>query len=380
MVNYKWAIILFAGAILAVLGCEPTELPEPSDGDPVFRLEGRLDSAVFELGAGIDGYFMFTGLSPTNDGNLRSLSRLEELGCTSDCAPGWQFEFNGSTAALDSFLAPGQVPFQGPGTITIDTTYHLNLLASSTFTGGASVLSYEWSFFDGTTANTSAVEKEVSGPGLYEVELTTTTEEGCQSYTRKSFSVSSAAPECEVDFYIDSLSTLDSVITAFYIPGSADPQTLLWQDSIPGEAVAIFSDSFFEPYTLCLQATFEQGCTAVDCQTIMPMQSQTPGAVCSNDIEGGIVVDTNTTGITGISQGVVIRHRDEAGQRYASDYGPQGSSFFFEVEGVSPYERNSLGQSTLQLQVQFQCLLYDTEGQPWKEAVGTGVIAVAVPE
>lgn len=373
-------MVFLGSMVLAFVACDPTELPEPTDGDPVFRLEGNLDNAAFELAAGVEDYFMFTELSPTDDGNLRSLSRLEELGCTLDCAPSWQFEFNGSAAALDSFFAPGQVPFQGPGTMSIDTTYHLNLMASSTFTGGVSAVSYEWSFFDGTIANTSTVEKEVPGPGLYEVELTTTTEEGCQSYTRKSFSVSSAAPECEIDFYIDSLSTPDSVIIAYYIPGSAEPQTLLWQDSIPGEVVAVFPELFFEPYTLCLQGTFEQGCTAVNCQTIMPMQSQTPGAVCSNDIEGVVVVDTDTTGVTGINQGIVVRHIDEAGQRYASDYGPQEGSFFFEVEGVSPYERNSLGQSTQQLQVQFQCLLYDEEGQPWKEAVGTGVIAVALPE
>ncbi|WP_282774253.1 PKD domain-containing protein [Phaeodactylibacter xiamenensis] len=378
MVNYRWAVVLFGSMVLAFMACDPTELPEPTDGDPVFRLEGNLDSTAFELAAGVDNYFMFTELSPTNDGNLQSLSRLEELDCSTDCAPGWQFEFSGSIAALDSLLGVGQVPFIQPGTIITDTTYTLNLTANSSHSAGAPALSHEWAFYDGSAAGTSTVEKEIPGPGTYEVELTTITEGDCQSYTRKSFSFNTVQQGCEVSFTVDTTILFDSLIVATYDQGGA-PEQLIWQDSIISQPGSIFS--FLPPqgtgqFTLCLEGLFPDGCIAASCQTILLQQA----SVCRNRIDGGIETEINTVVIPGPSSGVVIRYQDEQGNLYSTAAGSQAPSFSFSIESAGPYENNSLGQPTLQLGIRFQCQLYDEAGAPWKTAEATGTIAVAIPD
>lgn len=368
--------------ILVGISCDPVELPEPTDGDPVFELQGQLEGASFEVAAGAEAYFMHTAFSTTNDGDYRSLSRLEELDCNTGCAPGWQFEFSADFMALDTFFSPGEIPLLQPGSTVLDTMYNLSLFANSTHSGGASVASHAWSFFDGSTANTATVQKAVPGPGVYEVELTTITADSCVSYTRKSFSFSASSPipDCEVDFYVDSTLAFDSLIVANYIPGSSQPLTLLWQDSIPGGVFTSFFPPFNEAYTICLEGSFEQGCTAVSCQTVNPPQALIPGSVCRNGIAGGGLIAIDSTVAPGLSHGVVIRHSDETGKVYASNWGGQESVFFFRIESVSPFEDNSLGQPTLQLGIEFKCLLYDEEGQPWKEAEGKGAIAVALPD
>lgn len=366
---------LLGSMMLAFMACDPTELPEPTDGDPVFRLEGNLDSAVFASAAGVDNYFMFTELSPTNDGNLQSLSRLEELDCSTDCAPGWQFEFSGSIAALDSLLGIGQVPFIQPGTFITDTTYTLNLTATSSHSAGAPVLNHQWAFYDGSTAVTSTVEKEIPGPGAYEVELTTLTEGDCQSYTRKSFSFNTVQQGCEVSFAIDT-TLLDSLIIATYDLGG-QPE-LFWQDSIPGQGATFtqFPPQGEEQFTLCLEGFFQGGCNAASCQTILFEQA----AVCRNRIDGGIETTINTVVVPGPSSGVVIRYQDEQGNLYSTATGSQASGFNFTIESAEPYENNSLGQPTLQLGIRFQCQLYNEAGALWKTAEGTGTIAVAIPD
>mgnify|MGYP006277955967 FL=1 len=373
-------MVLLGSMVLAFTACDPTELPEPSDGDPLFRLEGNLDSASFELAAGVDNYFMFTELSPANDGTLRSLSRLEELDCTTGCAPGWSFEFNGSAATLDSLLRPGQVPFIQPGTVSTDTTYILNLAANSTHSGGAPVLSHEWVFYDDSTAGTTTVEKEIPGPGIYEVELTTITEGDCQSYTRKSFYFDTVQQGCEVSFTIDT-TVLDSLIVATFDQGW-QPEQLIWQDSIIGSPVFPFTllpQLGADQFRLCLEGQFQDGCNAASCQTIL-FFDPFPREVCRNRIDGGIETAINTVVNPGPSSGVVIRYQDELGNLYSTATGSQALPFSFIIESAEPYENNSLGQPTLELDIRFQCQLYDEAGLPWKTAEGSGTIAVATPD
>lgn len=372
-------MVLLGSMVLAFTACDPTELPQPTDGDPVFWLEGNLDSAAFELAAGVDGYFMFTELSPTNDGNLRSLSRLEELDCSTDCAPVWQFEFSGSMAALDSLLGIGQVPFIQPGTFITDTTYTLNLTANSSHSAGAPALSHQWGFYDGSTADAPTVEKEIPGPGIYEVELTTTTEGDCQSYTRKSFSFDTFQQGCEVGFTIDT-TALDSLIVATYDLGG-QPQ-LIWQDSISlpsGATLSLFPPQGIDQFSVCVEGNFPDGCNAASCQTVL-FFDPFPGEVCRNRIDGGIETSINTVVTPGSSSGVIIRYQDEMGNQFATDTGSQAQPFSFSIESAEPYENNSLGQPTLQLGIRFQCQLYDAAGAPWKTAEATGTIAIAVPD
>lgn len=380
MVKPKWATFLLAGAALAVLGCDPTVLPEPSGGDPVFRLEGNLDSTTFDLAAGVEGYFMFTELVPTNDGNLLSINRLEELGCSTACAPGWQFEFNGSAATLDSLLAPGPIPFLQQGTTTVDTIYRLNLAADVMHTDGLGAEQYNWIFFDGSTAGNPEVQKTLPGPGIYQVELETITEDGCTSYTRKTFSTLENLPGCEVRFLVDTTTAFDSLITAYYQPGPVQPLNLVWQDSIEGETINFFFQQQGQSIDLCLEGIFEQGCTAVSCQTIIIPQGELPGSVCSNSIAGGVEMVTDSVTVPGPTSGIVLRYVDEQGFVYSTASGPQPGLSQFVIEAAEPYLRNNLEQATRQLNIRFECQLYDAQGQPWKQVQGMGVIAAAIPE
>ena len=382
MVDYKWALSLFAGVLLLTLGCNTVELPEPTDGDPVFALEGNIGAEGFEIAAGVDAYFMFTALTPNSDGPLKSLSRLEELDCITNCAPGWQFEFNGSPAMLDSIFLPGSaVPLIRPGTVEVDTIQKLVFSAFTFHTGGFDVVDYEWAFSDGSVANTPTVEKSIFGNTIYEVELTTTTFDECQSYTRKTISTESGEWECEVGFNIDTTGiTADTAITAFYDFQFGQAESLIWQDSIPGEVVSLFPPQSAEGLTICLEGLFNQSCSASSCQTVVFPLAIAPPYVCNNDILAEVIMETDSIMISGPANGVTIRYQDEQGNIYASDIGLQNGEFSFSVLSAEPFERNDLDQPTLRLGVQFQCQLFDNEGVFWQEAVGEGWIAVAVPE
>ncbi len=374
MVKLRWGILLLSGIVALYWGCDPVELPEPGENDPVFTLSGTLGGTPFDVAAGVDQYFMFTDVQLVNDGEYVVSGRLEELGCQSDCNPGWQIEFRAAAANLDSLLSPGLVSFQGLPDTIIETAYRLQLEAVSSHSGNAGVQNHQWALFDGSAAEGPAVDIEIPGSGLYPVSLTTVAEDSCYSFTAKNVAFDLPGDSgCAAAFTLEA----DSLLLASYTPtGGVQPISLLWQDSIPGEIISFFPQN--QPETICLEAIFEN-CSARACQSYLPSLQGAPAIICSNDFTASVLVDTTLVVEPVAQAGVTIRHIAADGTSYSSD-APQGSSAYFRITEAEPYEDNNQGQPTVRLSVEWSCRLYNEQGEPWRTVQAEGTIAVALPE
>lgn len=358
-------------------GCDPVELPEPTENDPVFTLSGTLGGMPFDIAAGVDQYFMFTDVQLANGGEYIVSGRLEELGCQSGCNPGWQIEFRAAAAGLDSLLSPGLATFQALPDTVIETAYRLQLEAVSTHSGNAGVQNHQWALFDGSVAEGPAVDIEILSSGLYPVSLSTVTEDSCYSFTAKNVGFNLPGDSgCAAAFTLEAAGG-DSLLLASYTPaGGGQPISLVWQDSILGEIISFFPQN--QPETICLEAIFEN-CSARACQSYLPPLQGAPAVICSNDFTASVLVDTSIVVEPVAQAGVTIRHIAADGTRYSSD-APQDSSAYFRITAAEPYEVNNEGQPTVRLSVEWSCRLYNEQGEPWRTVQAEGDIAVALPE
>ncbi|NBC08582.1 MAG: hypothetical protein GVY26_15440 [Bacteroidetes bacterium] len=362
--------------VVVALSCEPVELPEPQSDEPVFTLSGTLDGASFTLAAGIDQYFMFTDAYPVDDGRYIAEGRLAELDCSSDCLPSWRFEFKGSPERLSNLLGADTVGYTQPGRVTVDTSYRLHLQASSTHLLNTAVLQHRWLLNDSLVATDATLSLPVQLDNEYPLALETLTEDSCYSYTEQVIRARPQAPQCAANFYIDS-TLLDASVIATALPDGELPAQFLWQDSIPGDVI-----TFPTPATatsLCLQATYADGCTARSCQMIQPAIGSFPTSTCRNAIVSETRIDTSTVVVPDIAEGVSIHYQNEDGISYSSNAGQQPTGSYFRILEASPFENNAAGQPTIKLTVAFRCQLFTQQGDPWRAVEGEGVIAVALP-
>lgn len=374
MKNTVHLLILFFLATL--LACDPVELPDPQSDEPVFTLSGTLDGTAFDLAAGVDQYFMFTDAYPLDDDRYIAVGRLAELDCSSDCLPSWRFEFKGSREQISNLLGTDTVGYTQPGRITVDTSYRLHLQASSTHLLNVDVWQHRWLLNDSIISTAAILEFPTQLDAEYPIALETLTEDSCYSYTERVIRATPQAPDCDANFYIDS-TVLDMSVAATALPDGALPAQFLWQDSIPGDAITFPTPA--SPTSLCLQATYTDGCTARSCQMVQPALGGLPASTCRNAIISETRIDTSVATIPGLAEGVSVHYQSEDGLWHASNTGRQPALSYFRILEATTFENNAAGQPTIKLTVAFRCQLFTQQGDPWRTVEGEGVIAVALP-
>jgi len=362
--------------VIATLSCEPVELPEPQPDEPIFTLSGTLDGTAFALAAGVDQYFMFTDAYPVDDDRYIAEGRLAELDCSSDCLPSWRFEFKGSREQLSNLLSTDTVGYTQPDRVTVDTSYRLHLQASSTHLLNTDVWQHRWLLNDSLVATDATLSLPAQLGTEYPIALETLTEDSCYSYTERVIRAAPQTPQCAANFYIDS-AILDSSVIATALPDGELPAQFLWQDSIPGDVIAFPTPA--AATSLCLQATYADGCTARSCQMIQPAIGSFPASTCRNAIVSETRIDTSSVVVPDIAEGVSIHYQNEDGISYPSNTGQQPAVSYFRILEASPFENNAAGQPTIKLTVAFRCQLFTQQGEPWRVVEGEGVIALALP-
>jgi hypothetical protein len=383
MVRSTGALIL-AITLLLQLGCDPIELPPPVEGEPVFNLSGTVGDEPFEVNAGQEDYFMFTDAYPAGNDGYTAEGRLSKIDCPFNCAPNWQITFSDSSInTLEALLSTGLVSYQSPDSSIIDTAYHFNLEARHEHTGGESVLQHSWYVDDSLTTIGNSLTWAAQVGSSYNIKLETLSTDSCYSYTEQTLTLNQQAEDesCSVAFEIDS-TLLDSAIIATYLASVGElPVSLLWQvqGAIQGQGTTVTVLPNNIPFTLCLNATYADGCQAETCQTVQPAQAFLPPTFCRNEIISTLSTDTNTITIPGLAGGVTIQYEPTEGELYDSNLSAQPADAYFRILEVEPFENNSTGQATLKLRVEFLCQLFAPDGTPWQMVQAEGVIAVALP-
>jgi len=196
---------------------------------------------------------------------------------------------NGITICTDTYCENVSVNIPSTPDYFCDADFYYNQSAPGTFDftdysfanqdGIDAIVSWTWSFGDGTTSNIQAPSHTYWLPGVYNVSLTINTAEGCSSYLEMAIEADTiASGSCHADFevYIDY-----SLPLTFYFEEAS-----LFED--PNQVITSYSWDFGDGTTSIVQSpshTFTQGVYHI-CHTI----TTTTG--CSSTYCENLVVDS----------------------------------------------------------------------------------------
>ncbi|GAB4244109.1 MAG: hypothetical protein Kow0027_03680 [Saprospiraceae bacterium] len=393
----KYFLGILILALLALAGCKKLDVEPPPEADPVFSVSAVIDGMGKNWIAGVDDYYLFTGFEQDTTGLFTFWGRMEKEPCSNvACGEKIAFYFDdlapspsGQTDIMAA-LFPGNHPYQHPGGLdtiwTFDTTtsYLLTLDASPSLTSPNEVPFFSWSLPNANPMAGSQVSITFAqAPQNMPVTLTMLSGiDSCfSSQTQSIFMLSPVQPSpCQV--FMDTVTNpgtpFPTALKAVVL-GQA-PFNYQWSN---GSAQAVFPLNNVSPsIPIEVSVTDATGCQAVATgQT--PTQS---GTFCSArfnwSLSTQMVIDSSSSVVSQPFQpgGVRVVYTDAAGMEWSSAMGPQlAANAGFQILSVESFDENENGQKTVKLNVKFQAMLWNQNGQFLNLTDGAGVIAVAYP-
>ncbi len=366
-------------------GCKKEHIAT-QNASPVFSFTGIVGGTAMNLRAGLNNYYMYSSYTQDSaNGVYNYTGNLKEYNCTSNCPPSIEFIINNyhtlplgaSETNIGHSLATGYLSYLVPG----GNSDSIFVTFTPTADTSVKVKSYAWNFGDGTvtTINSSALSAIVhtySHAGSYNSSLFVTFSDN----TSKTLSNPLQMGNTNVSL---NCSITDSGIT--FMPttygGSGnysyhwdfgDPASLTVNDTAnTTNAAHTFSDS--NPHTVTL---------TVHDITNNIKASSTAYAATPNSIAYSHVFSYNISSPIlapnpqGLANATII-YTDATGDQYTSNNPAQPDSSYFQITSVTNYQNNENNQSTKQLHVKFDCILFDYTGKTLAIKNGDAIIAVA---
>jgi PKD repeat protein len=375
-------ILLCSILLLGNFSCkkdEPVAVTEP----PVFYFRGTIGSTAYNLQAGFDNYFMYSGF--TQPGGIYSFNgALSVYNCTS-CGNSLQFQINdfqqstvNGNVDIATALAGEYYPFMTPSG---SPTQYYATINCGTYNGGSGQYIYHWDFGDGETVNStstsySSIETHMyNHPGNYRVRSWVIFPNSVVDSTE--YHIRFGIPEGELQGTFDGSAVGETItFNPSYSSAMGGPYTYNWDfgdgntstQSPPG-----VTHTYANPgvYKVHLVVTDTHG-------GISEMMKSCPTQYWTGPYSGFYMnPPLPLSNYSGFSN-VTVTWRDASGNTYTSNNSAQPSSSYFRLLSVEDYQNNGNGEHTKKIHLNVKCKVYcQSTGDSLQIDNGDAVIAVA---
>lgn len=383
MKRYLIYIIIASAGFLA--SCKKEHLTTNTNASPVFYFKGLVGNSAMDLQAGINNYYMYSSYNQDSNGVYNYTGSLKEYNCTSSCPPSIEFIINnyrtsgtGATEPnIDSSLSVNYYKFLIPGGNS--TSFRV------TFTpepgSNTNVKSYNWNFGDGSflngTGNPDSIIHTYAHPGNYNTSINTVFADNTSSSLNNILQMA----QTNNDLNCSVVYTLSTNTFTANISGGMAPYTSYWTfgDGATGTLstpTASSADTIMHTYidTIINNVTLKVIDSKHDSITVFSKASGTGNQsdLMSYRMSSPVLLPN----ILGLSN-ITVNYTDATGDIYTSNNPAQPDSSYFQITSMSDYQANENGQSTKQLHIKFDCIVFDSKGNTLAIKNGDAVIAVA---
>lgn len=373
---HKFIFALLLMGLWLALGCGKEELPVTRLDEPDFWVAGTLAGESLRLEAGENGYVMGTDYAVVPPDLWAYRGHLSPRGCA-DCPRSL------SLYVRDYRLRPGEAATDIDSALRLDRYAYYRIddppgkqvsrVAFSIDQTNAAA-TYQWDFGDGNTYTGADPIHDYTDPEAqtYQVCLETQDASGCATSICNEVFLEDSV--CQLDF--EHILTPGSSYISFQAQVEGTPPYSYRWDFGDGFGSSLANPGYYyaQPglYTVCLTVTDAQGCQQQLCKNIAA-----DPAFCENNFS----YDVRFTSIPDTAQfsRVTLVWIDEAGTRYSSALGPQGSESFFDLLAQAPYQPNQAGQAVRRVKARFRATLYAEDGRTLELRADEAWLGIAHP-
>lgn len=373
--------ILLALLVIVGVGCDGPEPPIDSEGEVVFSIDGTIEGNPLLIEAGREDVYLFTSYALNNDDIYEFTTNFEKTTqCLTGCNEALSISLLNTQVGigfdLGSAVYLGDYPL---ATSEVDSTLAFEV-AFQTIATGSSTIFPKWNFGDGTTANDLSPTHIFTTPNAL-VKLKVQDLLGQESSVQSSIDFGTGT-ECQKDFYGSF-----NIITGFYefrlteIQGLNPSTTYNWSLTSSNDSSSGFGSSFQtsvqanDLFEVCLDVN-ENGCVSQICKTY---SNQTKTLITAATFETSIT-PTFIKNIESTLSNVAISYTNESGQVFSTKNGAQTSQRYFKIVKITPFAKNENNQSTVMVEAEIKCTLYDNNGETLELESNQLIFAIAYPE
>ncbi len=369
----RYSKTFFLIILLAILfaACKKEHLqPNNNTGSPVFYFNGTVSGQAVSLRAGVNNYYMYSLYLTDANNLLNYVGTLQQVGCQS-CSNSISISIKDykieSNYSPDSSLVQGYYPYESPSGGT-PTAFSASF---SSHTQDSSVTSYNWNFGDGRTSSYANPEHTFTHPGNYNVMLQVTA--ACNGAISNPLNIGTPLATFVPRIIIahDSIPKIISLVAS--VSGGTQPYKYFWNFGDSTSSTSSATTHYYNlagMYQISLTVTDAAGLTStvsVDTNTF----GYSPECVVNFASSEYAIPNPNAL------SNIVITYNDASGNTYSSANVIQPSSSYFKLLNVAAYQNNQNNLPTLQLHIQFSCMVQDGAGNKIPITNGDAVIAVA---
>lgn len=345
--------------LLAVVACEPAELPTPKDDGPTFFSELSLDGSDAYWGSGKDGIYNFTFFEGLPNGVLRYSSVFQQDTCSSICPNSFRVdlysleEWRGSTVDPVRQFRPGMRNLERLNEVEIRWLLDAILTGiQQPFPGGK----VQWTL-NGVNIgeNVAEVSKVLSDTSQsFELCATLFSDAGRAQQICHQLSTMQFKPMVvDLQGIADGSSNVKLTAKAQF---GKPPYRYFWNGR-EGADVELFRP---------IQDTFRVTLRVLDAAgnqlRISNLADLKNPALFSLNAQIKLSVERKTEPVRPFAR-VALRYVDERGNEYHSARGPQAPSTFFEIEEVQLFKVEPGQKTQAKLKMKFSGSLFDMTGR-----------------
>jgi hypothetical protein len=371
---------------LFTLSCKKEHVATQNNASPVFSFTGLVGGIAMNLRAGLNNYYMYSSYSQDSAGGVYSYTgNLKEYNCNSNCPPSIEFIINNyhtlplgaSESNIGKSLATGYLGYLTPG----GTPDSISLTFTPAADTSVKVKSYTWDFGDGTKATInssvlSSIKHTYSHAGSYNSSLLVTFNDNTSKTLSNPLQMGNTNVSLNCSITDSGITFMSSAL------GGSGNYTYHWDFGDPASggtndtantlnAAHTFSDTNPHSVTLTVHDIINN-----------IKDSSIAYAAAPNSTARSHVFSYSTSNLNlvpnskGLANATII-YTDATGDQYTSNNVAQPDSSYFQITSVTNYQNNENNQSTKQLHVRFDCILFDYTGNTLAIKNGDAIIAVA---
>jgi PKD repeat protein len=350
----KRIVLLLIVVVFGVVGCGKKKYPESfSENAPVFYFKAMINSTPLELSAGVNNYRLYSSYTQDSNNVYRLIAELKSKDCSGACANSLKIQVNdytvsaaGASMKIDSSLRVGSY---GYVTSTTGTQYVVSFTSACNKTAET----YFWDFGDGTTSTLANPMHVFKGSGSYQVSLQIKAVNGYVSNVCQTINLGTQG-QLNAYVKVNGISG-DSVKFDRVQSGGVSPMAYVWDfgdGTYSHVAAPVHRYRVSGSYPVSLKILDKDGNTVKTNYNIVTQRDFSSMAV---NYSFFIMREMKNASLP---SKITITYVDAQGLEYSSVNPNQPGSSNFEVLDVSNYDMNENNQSTKQLKIKFNCVVY----------------------
>ncbi len=384
-------IIIILFSTLLISSCKKLDVPDPTDGTPVFTAVLELDGSTKTLEAGVDDYYMFTEFELDTNEVYVYAGRLQKENCQDSCGEKLTIKIRdaaqGNSNIEESLIAGNNYFYYSENNNdiigwTYDTVFNYNVVfnaGASDFVPNPISPIFSWDMGTGVDIigdSVAVVYPSLDNASPVTLTLKTNTNNGDSCVSKQTQNIRlNSSERCSTAIVLDADSTMALLIAE---ATGAVPFSYVWSNG------TTFQTNVFQGNEHTVTVTDKNGCVS----TAFIHGDSSPGAVptiCTARFDYSV-----TKGIAQIDSlpifandplhlsRVTVEYTDGENITYSSANG-DNSNAFFKIISVEEYDKNENGQRVKKLVLAINCTLYNPIYGERKLVAEEVVFGVAYP-